>query len=68
MKQPFEGSEGYINHGHDVLDEDNALGKRRRFNNEGCEPESLGGLKAGYAISEDACGIAVDACDGPCCG
>lgn len=55
MKQPFEGSEGYINHGHDVLDEDNALGKRRRFNNgdhEGCE--------------DDCCGIAVEACD--CCG
>jgi len=55
MKQPFEGSEGYINHGHDVLDEDNALGKRRRFNNgdhEGCEDE--------------CCGIAVEACDCKC--
>lgn len=66
MKQPFEGSEGYINHGHDVLDEDNALGKRRHFNNgdhEGCELEAVGGTKAGYAIAEDACD-----CAGPCCG
>ena len=66
MKQPFEGSEGYINHGHDVLDEDNALGKRRHFNNgdhEGCESEAVGGIKTGYAITKDACD-----CAGPCCG